>query len=199
MLIFDSAPNETIKRTRSMTVTSHDEVVKVPRINHLSPSRMQLRATFELKALSVMKNLLQQPAISWASIGQQQAMLAMLEERTDIIVILPTGGGKTMLPLVSAKLDSSRTTIVIVPLRSLLQDYKHRLTKLRVEFEVFEASSQISKQIGTKANLILLLIDQARMPSWKATIGGLSGISAASFSLVAKPLRIMSIVRRAPT
>ena len=112
-----------MKRTRSMTVTSHDEVVKVPRISQLSPFRMQLRATFELKALSVMRNLLQQSTLSWTSLGQQQAMLAMLEEHTDVIVILPTGGGKTMLPLVSAKLDSSRTTIVIVPLRSLLQDY----------------------------------------------------------------------------
>ena len=50
-----------------------------------------------------------------------------------LIVVLPTGGGKTLLPFIAAILDRSQqidwlsVTILVVPFRALIEDMLVRL------------------------------------------------------------------------
>ncbi len=59
--------------------------------------------------------------------GQREALTAVLEGR-DVVAVLPTGGGKTLVyQLAGALLDG--TTVVATPLLALMQDQVRRLTE----------------------------------------------------------------------
>lgn len=77
----------------------------------------------ESSALGVMRNLLNSNTATWISNHQRDAVLQAMACKNDLIVVLPTGGGKTMIPIIPACLEACELTVIIVPLRSLLQDY----------------------------------------------------------------------------
>ncbi len=59
--------------------------------------------------------------------GQREALTAVVEGR-DVVAVLPTGGGKTLVyQLAGALLDG--TTVVATPLLALMQDQVRRLTE----------------------------------------------------------------------
>lgn len=66
----------------------------------------------------------------------------MLLEGTvkDLVVVMPTGAGKSVLfllpPLVE---DPSHVTVVVVPLRALAVDIGHRFTKAHIDFLVWDS------------------------------------------------------------
>ncbi|KXN84688.1 ATP-dependent DNA helicase tlh2 [Leucoagaricus sp. SymC.cos] len=91
----------------------------------------------EQQALQALRKLLKSPPAQWTSNLQRSAVMAALEQETDVIVALPTGSGKTMVPLISALLNPSKVTGIIVPFIALLEDYTQRLMKYGIRHEVF--------------------------------------------------------------
>lgn len=79
-----------------------------------------------------------------------------LRRRQDILAILPTNAGKSMLWAIAARIDTA-ATLVVLPLRSLMEDQKRRLQAMSVSFEQYHAELDISP--GTR--LILVSADQA--------------------------------------
>ena len=71
-----------------------------------------------------MQGLLRNDTVTWRSSEQQEAMAAVLERQTDVIVILPTGGGKSMLAIIPSLLEVNTTTVLVLPLNSLITDYE---------------------------------------------------------------------------
>ena len=53
---------------------------------------------------------------------QEQAMYAVLDRHTPLVVVLPTGRGKSLLFTVPALLEASRVTVVVVPYRALIKN-----------------------------------------------------------------------------
>jgi hypothetical protein len=80
-----------------------------------------------------MQQLLGVEEPEFRSIEQEQALKAILEEDTPLVVILPTGGGKSLLFGVPACIETGSVTAVIVPYRALINNMLEQFTKAGVD------------------------------------------------------------------
>jgi superfamily II DNA helicase RecQ len=62
-----------------------------------------------------MQQVLGQEEVGFQSVQQEQAMYAVLDGQTPLVVVLLTGRGKSLLFTVPALLEASRVTVVVVP------------------------------------------------------------------------------------
>ena len=66
--------------------------------------------------------------VTYRSPDQKRALTAVVQGVSPLIVVLPTGGGKTLLPLAAAVLDGQQqrdqpsVTILVLPFRALIED-----------------------------------------------------------------------------
>ena len=70
--------------------------------------------TREERVRRAMQQVLRQEEVSFRSVQQEQAMYAVLDGQTPLVVVLPTGGGKSLLFTVPAVLEAGRVTVVVV-------------------------------------------------------------------------------------
>ena len=61
------------------------------------------------------------PLLSFISPQQRDAIKAAVDETSDLIIVLPTGGGKTLVYQIPCLLETSKAHIVVSPLDALLQ------------------------------------------------------------------------------
>ena len=124
----------------------------------------------ETRALKALRTVLRQPSAVWSGEGQRRAVLAVLQHQHDIITVLATGSGKTMLVLLPAILELQRTTVVVLPLRALLHDLVRRLTSLEVRHEVWIPHAYKNQPLHPDVNLVLVSIENAQKPSFKTAL-----------------------------
>ncbi|KAG2134990.1 hypothetical protein BD769DRAFT_1352930 [Suillus cothurnatus] len=122
-----------------------------------------------VEALDVMKRLLQDGTISWASKQQQQAMSAVLQKKTDVVAILRTGGGKSMLAIIPSILEQNSATVLILPLNSLMIDFEQRLKRMGVPFQIYDPRIN-DGNLNIRDNLILVTADKCRTAGWRESI-----------------------------
>jgi superfamily II DNA helicase RecQ len=60
--------------------------------------------------------------VGFRSMEQEQALYAVLDKTTPLVVVLPTGGGKSLLFTLPACIEESRVTVVIVLYWALIED-----------------------------------------------------------------------------
>jgi hypothetical protein len=92
----------------------------------------------EESALHALCILLKNPKAKWKTPEQEVAVLAALECTKDILAVLPTGSGKSMITFIPPFLEKEKVTVVIFPLHVLLLDHKRKLTDMGLPFEVFK-------------------------------------------------------------
>jgi superfamily II DNA helicase RecQ len=80
-----------------------------------------------------MQQVLGRRDVGFRSAGQEQALHAVLRGQTPLVVILPTGGGKSLLFTVPACLDNTGVTVVVVPYRALIADLLDRMQKRGID------------------------------------------------------------------
>jgi len=80
-----------------------------------------------------MQGVLGRPDVAFRSKEQELAMEAVLVGQTPLVVVLPTGGGKSLLFMVPARLDDAGVTIVVAPFRALVDDLVDRLKKAGID------------------------------------------------------------------
>lgn len=117
-------------------------------------------------ALTELRKLLGQDA-KWRSPEQRSAIKALLSLEQDVIVALPTGVGKSVIAYLPSLLESA-VTVIVIPLLSLLDDWKRRLQQLSIPFEHFEGAKAPTLQGNT--NIILVTSDIVRYPHWRKAI-----------------------------
>lgn len=66
------------------------------------------------------------PKASFLSRGQMNAIVRVVNGHSPLLIVLPTGGGKTDCFLVPALLPDSKITVVLAPLKSLVREQAHR-------------------------------------------------------------------------
>ncbi|KAG2045539.1 P-loop containing nucleoside triphosphate hydrolase protein [Suillus hirtellus] len=124
------------------------------------------------RALTAMKTMLHDQAVAWASEQQRQAMAAVLAQQTDVVAVLRTGGGKSMLAIIPSILEKDRgATVLILPLNSLMMDFERRLKSMGVPFQIYGANQG---SLNPRENLILVTADQARTNGWRESISVLN-------------------------
>ena len=124
----------------------------------------------EEQALQKLRIVLQKRDAQWRNEGQKKAVLAAVAWEKDLVVILPTGSGKSAVIATAAALESNKITAVFLPLRSLLADWKRRLEALQYSFEVFNPSTP---RLSGQTSLVLVSLDAANGTSWRQAISTL--------------------------
>ncbi|KAF2023519.1 hypothetical protein EK21DRAFT_13467, partial [Setomelanomma holmii] len=103
--------------------------------------------------------------VTYKSPEQKAALYAVVQGISPLIVILPTGGGKTLLPVAAAVLDdaaqqkSSRpsVTILVVLFRALIEDMLARLCSAGVKAVEWPAGAEGNYQNRRTPALIVLV------------------------------------------
>lgn len=77
--------------------------------------------------LNELRRLYQNPDIQWKSKEQERALVTMMIWQEQLVVILPTGGGKSVLFMLPCMLPEAGVTILVVPLVALRGDLLRRV------------------------------------------------------------------------
>ncbi|KAF9473073.1 hypothetical protein BDN70DRAFT_771411, partial [Pholiota conissans] len=118
-------------------------------------------AKSNVSALAMLRQLVGNPLAEWTCTEQKDAVEAALVCERDVVVVLSTGGGKTMVAIIPALLETNKMTVIILPFKSLMIDYQHKLGQMQVPFEVFSG-----QRIHGKANILLVSADVTKADVW---------------------------------
>lgn len=152
-----SAP--TISGSKSLIWSLQSTQVRV-----IAPSKKEVPTPdIMVQALQKIQILTKKPTATWTCDAQYTAMQAVLARTSDVLALMYTGSGKTMLGVVPSLLEKSSITVVVLPLKSLMADYIRKLDEMGVPYEVFTSSS---KSISGSKNLVLVSVDRARTEIW---------------------------------
>jgi len=105
-----------------------------------------------------MKKLLWNFNCNWTSDEQCEAVIHALQGEKNLLVVLLTGSGKSMVPMLATMLDSGKTFLVIVHLISLLEDWEYQLKSFGTRYSVFWYGIHIFPD----SPIVLTTIDLAR-------------------------------------
>ncbi|KAG1853621.1 P-loop containing nucleoside triphosphate hydrolase protein [Suillus subluteus] len=122
------------------------------------PNQLTLKnkiSIIERNSLIALRVILGDDKVQWASPQQRQAVLATHKRETDIIAMLKTGGGKSMLAILPAIMEIDKA-----------------LKAMRVPFQVYNQSHPLSSSI----NLTLVSADKARFKTWRQYLAELNEI-----------------------
>jgi len=77
----------------------------------------------EMEAIrTAIQKLMRNPKAKEKSAAQMEALLAVIGAKTDLLITMATGGGKSMLWLVPSCISKTSKSIVICPFVSLLEE-----------------------------------------------------------------------------
>ncbi|KAF9470600.1 hypothetical protein BDN70DRAFT_901974 [Pholiota conissans] len=122
----------------------------------------------EDQALNALHQVLKNKDATWTSNVQRDSIMAILNSTTDILTIATTGSGKSMLPIIPSLLETNAITIVILPLKSLITDYKRKLTEMDIPFLHYNGN-HIPRGFCTP-NMVIISVDMAREQHWEQWI-----------------------------
>jgi hypothetical protein len=119
----------------------------------------------EEEVLDALRRLLKNPTATWTSNLQQDAIMAVANTNKDILAILTTGSGKSMLSLIPAIMEHNLITVLILPLKSLIMDYKRKLEEMDVPY--LHYSGRHTPRGHCAANLVIVSVEMAREDHWR--------------------------------
>ncbi|KAF9461605.1 hypothetical protein BDZ94DRAFT_1371120 [Collybia nuda] len=163
---------KTPSQSQGMMFFSHPRGSASPHMNKLVIEK-RLFAN-ESQCLNALRRLSGNPKATWWSNVQQDAIMETLALRTDILVIMATGYGKTMLALIPPLVEDNLVTVVVLLLRSLIMDYIRKLQAIGMGYELY--ASTATRVLKGTYNLVIVSADSARSVQWKKAIGNLNRI-----------------------
>ncbi|KAM0714670.1 hypothetical protein Q7P37_003050 [Cladosporium fusiforme] len=83
--------------------------------------------------LGGLRRLYGDESMTWRCIEQEQALGAIMSGKEQVLAVLPTGAGKSLLFMLPCTLPHAQVTILIVPLVSLRVDLLRRLRALNID------------------------------------------------------------------
>ena len=83
--------------------------------------------------LGGLRRLYDDETLEWKSVEQAQALTLVMSWTEQVVIVLPTGAGKSAIFMLPCTLPDAGITILIVPLVSLRCDLLRRLKELRIE------------------------------------------------------------------
>jgi superfamily II DNA helicase RecQ len=80
-----------------------------------------------------LKKLYGNKEAGWKSREQERALVTIMSWTEQVVAILPTGAGKSLLFMLPCTLPDARVTILIVPLVSLHGDMLRRVREMKID------------------------------------------------------------------
>ncbi|KAK4552367.1 hypothetical protein LTR86_010381 [Recurvomyces mirabilis] len=84
--------------------------------------------------LQELRRLYRNPSMQWKSKEQERAVVMMMTWEEQIIAVLPTGGGKSILFMLPCTLSGAGVTLLVVPLVALRGDLLRRVQELKIDY-----------------------------------------------------------------
>lgn len=128
----ESALKWRTKRQRPEDGINFDENPLSKRLDASRPQKKRLWSKTQL--LEEGRRAFHDPRWKWKTAFQASAMEIVMQWREIVIVVCPTGGGKSMLFMLPCLLPEAHTTIVVLPLVSLRGDMIRRLGEQGIRF-----------------------------------------------------------------
>lgn len=176
-LINDDSPGDILKASSTNSLgkrkeSTHNSPPQPPqkRSQHPTPP-LQGRPT-PTDMIEPLRDLYGQRA-TWTGTGQRDAVEALLDLEGDVIVVLRTGNGKTAVAVLPSMVEDG-ITVVVVPLLSLLEDWKKRLSAMGLPYETYDPRCPTALH-RTSANVVLVSADGSRFGGFRAAVAALSG------------------------
>jgi superfamily II helicase len=94
-------------------------------------------AAVEPATYLALKRFLKSPSAGFKTATQALCVQRVLQRNSNLLCIMPTGGGKSLLFMLPAYMEE-KVTIVVVPLVALLEDLRRRLGALDMAYAVWE-------------------------------------------------------------
>ncbi len=124
----------------------------------------------EMDAIALLRRLTHNAAAEWRTPYQWIAIQHILAWKTDLLIVMPTGSGKTVVTLIPTLMDGD-VTVYILPLNSLIMDYKRRLDDMKIAYDHFTGTNP---QLRQDVSIILVSVDRAVTNHWKHCITNLN-------------------------
>ena len=105
--------------------------------------------------LGGLRKLLGDDRAVWKSAEQHQALIAIMSWKEQVVAVLPTGAGKSLLFMLPCTLPEAGITVLVVPLISLRLDLIRRLDALGINYLVWQPGER------REAALILVTVEAA--------------------------------------
>ncbi|KAI6787196.1 hypothetical protein KC361_g9560 [Hortaea werneckii] len=100
--------------------------------------------------------------------AQGEAMQAVQQGESPVVVVMPTGSGKSMLFMLPAFVQSGGVTIVVVPLKSLRADMMERCRAVNIGCAVWSRGQAVDG-----ASIVLVTPEKALLPEFGTFVGRL--------------------------
>ena len=94
---------------------------------------------------------------TFKSVEQGRALQLIIDGKTDVLAILPTGGGKSMLFFLPTLMEREMTTVVIVPLIAVMHDLRSRCIEAGISCAVWDPKNPL--RVNT--NLLFVAVEHA--------------------------------------
>ena len=166
-LLSASQSSQSQPTPETFTEKSFQIVPQSSSIARTNPPLSAQALSWETKALTALRRLLKNQDAMWSCEEQRIGVLESLSAENDVVAILRTGVGKSMLAFIPAILDTSRITVLILPFISLEHDYERRLRELKIPHTIFYKGTT---KISPATNLVLVSADRIRTEAWSKAI-----------------------------
>ena len=122
--------------------------------------------SLELSAITLqaLRDMYDDPEGRFRSEEQAEAVQLALQGDRDLLTILPTGGGKSLVFMLPAWLEKERTTVVIVPFVALVEQMEERCIEMGLSCHVWRKLEAI---INIKSQIVLVAVEHAIMPEFQ--------------------------------
>lgn len=121
-----------------------------------------------------LQRLYSNPAAEFRSSLQRQMVELVAAHHAEIVIVIPTGGGKSLSFMVPALLPRAGTTVVVLPLVALKQDMVRRCWVAGIDYSIWDAHGQSDRFVGTP--LLFVAAEQAIREPFRRFLGRLDAL-----------------------
>jgi superfamily II DNA helicase RecQ len=124
-------------------------------------------------ALTALREIYDDHKATFKSGEQMKAVKLALQRKTDVLTILPTGGGKSLVFQLPAWVEKDLTTVVIVPFVALAEEMKNRCIDMGLSCYVWRDSGTILTR--ESAQIVIVGVEHAVHPAFQQLLIQMEG------------------------
>jgi len=151
----NSEPVQVVKRRRQRSrLRTIEPPLPLPELKAVSS------LSVSASILEALRTFQKDPMATFKSVEQAMALQLILDGTRDVVAILPTGGGKSLLFFLPTMLEKEFTTVVIVPLIAVMQDLRSRCIECGISCANWDPDNRAMGPV----NLLFVAVEHAIEP-----------------------------------
>ncbi len=99
---------------------------------------------------------------------QRDALRLFASNQQEIVIVMPTGSGKSVLFMVMSLVTAAEVTIVIMPLVALRQDLIRRCNERKISYWHYNTGDRMQERVHAVPSLVLVDVEMAVTPAFHA-------------------------------